>query len=189
MAAIQVRDGNGTLQNLLLGAGDGTALTPAAYAVGGAAANGAALNGNPVLCGGSDGTNARNFATDTAGVQKVGAVPLGTVVSVGANVAAAANNQTLPAVAAKTNFLAGFCVSGLGATAAGSITITTTGLAGNLSFVLPIPAGATVGVSPLNVTFNPPLPASAVNTAIVVQVPSFGAGNTTASASAWGFVV
>lgn len=127
--------------------------------------------------------------TDVAGTLKVGQVPLGTAVSAGANVAASANNQTLAAVAAKMNYLAGFAVTGLGATGAGSITVTTTGLANNLSFVVPIPAGATAAVAPLVVQFNPPLPASAVNTAIVVLVPSFGAGNTTASASAWGFLI
>jgi hypothetical protein len=127
--------------------------------------------------------------TDAAGVQKVGKLPLGTILTAGANVAAAANNQTLTSAANKLAYLAGFAVTGLGATAAASITITTTGLATNLSFVLPIPAGATVGVSPLVVQFDPPLPASAVNTNIVLNVPSFGAGNTTASASAWGFLV
>jgi hypothetical protein len=37
----------------------------------GAAANGAAVSGSPVLMGGSDGTNARSIATDTSGNQKV----------------------------------------------------------------------------------------------------------------------
>jgi hypothetical protein len=110
-----------------------------------------------------------------------------TPVSAGANVAAAANNQTLPAAAGKFTYLSGFAVTGLGATSAGSVTITTTGLTNNLSFVLPVPAGVTAGVTPLVVTFNPPLQGSAVNTAIVVNVPSYGSGNTTASASAWGF--
>lgn len=124
---------------------------------------------------------------DPAGNLKMGILPLGAPISAGANVAAAANNQTLAAAAGKTTYLSGFVVSGLGATGASGINITTTGLATNLNFVLPIPAGVTVGVTPLEVTFTPPLPSSAVNTAIVLNVPSFGAGNTTASATMWGF--
>lgn len=108
-------------------------------------------------------------------------------VTAGANVAASSNNQTLGGVSGKTTYLAGFAVTGLGATGAGSITITTTGLTNNLNFVLPIPSGATTGVTPLVVTFNPPLPASAQNTAISINIPSYVAGNTTASASAWGY--
>lgn len=165
--------------------------------IAGAAGSGASAAGNPVAIGAiftqqaslpavSTG-QAVSLQADAAGTLKTGTVPLGAAVSAGANVAASANNQTLAGASNKTTYLSGFAVTGLAATSAASITITTTGLANNLSFVLPIPAGVTVGVTPLIVTFNPPLPASATNTAIVVQVPSFGSGNTTASASAWGF--
>jgi hypothetical protein len=127
--------------------------------------------------------------TDVAGTLKTGSVPLGSALTAGANVAATANNQTLSSAAGKMAYLSGFAITGLGATSAGSITVTTTGLANNLSFVVPIPAGVTVGITPLIVQFPVPIPASAVNTNIVVQVPSFGAGNTSASASAWGFLI
>lgn len=106
---------------------------------------------------------------------------------VGAQVAAAANNQTLAGAASLRTYIAGFCISGGGATAASIITVTVTGLTNTLSFSVPVPAGATAGVLPLVVNFDPPLPASADNTAIVVNVPSFGAGNTAAAATAWGF--
>ena len=66
-------------------------------------------------------------------------------------------------------------------------TVTVTGLAiGTLSFKLAIPAGATVGVTALNVRFGEGLSASAVNTAITLNVPSFGVGNTDAAAALWG---
>jgi len=111
------------------------------------------------------------------------------VLAVGAEVAASANNQTLAGAASKRTYISGFAVSGGGATAASVISVTVTGLSNSqsLAFDLPIPAGATAGVIPLVVNFDPPLPASADNAAIVVNVPSFGAGNTKASASAWGF--
>jgi hypothetical protein len=166
---------------------------------GGLAASGAAASGNPVQLGGVFTQHASlpavatgqmvGLQADDHGTLRTGRVPLGVALTAAANVAAGANNQTLGAAANKMTYLAGFAVTGLGATAAGSITVTTTGLTADLSFVLPIPAGVTAGVTPLVVTFDPPIPASAVNTAIVINVPSFGGGNTTASASAWGFRV
>lgn len=113
--------------------------------------------------------------------------PADRILAVGAQVSAAANNQTLAAAAGFRTHLAGLYVSGGGATAASIIQITVTGLASAVSFNLAIPAGAAVGVNPLWLEFDPPLPASADNTAIVVNVPTFGAGNTAASATAWGF--
>lgn len=114
----------------------------------------------------------------------------GTDIEVGASVAAAANNQTLAAGGAGVRtFITGFYVDGLGATAASNITVTVTGLTNTLSFTIPIPAGVTValGVARLLVIFMRPIPASADNTAIVVNVPSFGAGNTVSQAGAFGF--
>jgi len=106
-----------------------------------------------------------------------------------AQVAAAANNQTLAASAAGlTTYISSFMVTGGGATAASVILVTVTGLAvGTLNFNIPIPAGVTLGILPFYIEFNPPLPATAPNTAIVLNVPSFGAGNTAASAAVFGF--
>lgn len=106
------------------------------------------------------------------------------------NVANASAAATLPAVAAKTNYLSGLILSGAGATAASVVTATVTGLrGGTMSITVTVPAGATTGITPVNLAFNPPLPASAVNTAIVVTLPALGVGNTNASASAWGYVI
>lgn len=104
------------------------------------------------------------------------------------NKAAAAATVTLAATANKTNFLAGFDVTGAGATAASVITITVGGLkAGTLTYEITVPAGATTAIQPLQVRFPYPLPASAQNTAITLTVPSFGAGNTNAAACLYGF--
>jgi len=113
----------------------------------------------------------------------------GTDITASSATAAAANNITLPGVAGKTTYISGFSITGAGATAASVIAITLTGLiSGTENFVLAIPAGATVGVTPLVVQFSfRPIPASAVNTAITLNVPSFGAGNTNAAVSAHGF--
>ena len=82
----------------------------------------------------------------------------------------------------------GFIITGAGATAASVVTVTVTGtITGTLSFALVIPAGATTSITPLIVEFSRPIPASAANTAIVVNVPSFGAGNTNAAVVAHGF--
>lgn len=109
------------------------------------------------------------------------------ILEVGSANAAATNNQTLAAAASMRTYIQGFCVSGGGATAASVIAITVTGLTNTLTFYLGIPAGAGVGVTPLWIEFNPPLPAASDNAAITVNVPSFGAGNTSAAAAAWGF--
>lgn len=112
----------------------------------------------------------------------------GTDVTASATAAAAASNATLAAVAAKTNYITGFVVSGGGATLASIIAVTVTGtITGTLTYYLGVPAGVLVGASALVVTFSRPVPASAVNTAIVVNVPSFGAGSTNQSAVATGF--
>lgn len=107
---------------------------------------------------------------------------------VSATVAAAANNQTLVAGGAgRRTYITGFAITGGGATAASIIDVTITGLTNTITFHVAVPAGATVGVTPLIVEFKRPIPASADNTAIVVNVPSFGAGNTKAAAVARGF--
>lgn len=123
-------------------------------------------------------------------VAQAGAAPSGStaVAASSGNVAAATATATLAAAAGKTTYISGFELTGAGATAASVVVLTVTGaLGGTLSFVVPVPAGVAAGVAPLVVEFNPPLPGSAVNTAIVVSVPSFGAGNTNAAVVAHGY--
>lgn len=103
------------------------------------------------------------------------------------SVAAIAAVATLPAVVGKTNFLTGVEITGAGATAASVVIVTITGLTNVLHYILAVPAGATLQVAPLVITFSPPLPSSAVNTAVSVNVPSLGAGNTNAAAVIHGF--
>ena len=109
----------------------------------------------------------------------------------GAAAAANASNvATLAGVAAKTTYISGVQVTGAGATAASVQTLTLAGLAGGtLTYQVPVPAGAAVGIQPLVIQFCPPLPASAQATAITATLSAFGAGNTNAAVCAQGFQV
>lgn len=114
-------------------------------------------------------------------VQSVGAYPAGStpVVASSGNVANAAATATMPATALVTNYITGFEVTGTGATAGLPVTVTITGiLGGTLSYTYDFSGSAITGNTPLQVTFTPGLPASAVNTAIVVSCPAGGVGNT-----------
>lgn len=141
----------------------------------------------------------RRMAVTPAGAALVSTVPFpgnaaGTIATPlqasSGNVAAATATATLTTAATQTTYLSGFDITGAGATAASVILATITGLLGGTrTYALTIPAGATTGITPLTVAFNPPLPASAANTAIVVSAPSFGAGNTNAVANAQGYLL
>jgi hypothetical protein len=97
------------------------------------------------------------------------------------NVAAAVASATIAAVAGRLNFCTGFEFTFAGATAASVVVATLTGLAGGtVSYVIAVPAGAAVQGTPLIVQFSKPAQASGVNIAIVISVPSLGAGNTNA---------
>jgi hypothetical protein len=91
---------------------------------------------------------------------------------------------TLPGAASKTTYICGFTITagatvGLGGTA----TVTNAGN-GTLSYVQPV--GALPGVGQLSQSFNPCIPANAVNTGISVNSVAGGLGGTTAVA-AWGY--
>jgi hypothetical protein len=107
------------------------------------------------------------------------------------NVAAATATATLAAGGANVmTYISGFEVTGSGATAGLPVTVTVTGiLGGTLSYTYTAAAGVLVGNTPLIVEFNPPLQASALNTAIVVPCPSLGAGNTNNTVVAHGYQV
>lgn len=143
----------------------------------------------------SDGS-AAELQADANGNLKVslgsGAIPAGaTMVNVSsANGAAAQITATMPAVAGQTNYITGFEITAGGATAAAVVDATVAGLlGGTATYVYGAPAGAGVPATPLVVTFNPPIPASAANVAIVVTLPSLGAGNTKARINLRGFLL
>lgn len=103
------------------------------------------------------------------------------------NVANATAACTLTAAANKTTYISGFSMTAGGSTAGSDQSLTITGpIGGTMTFTFNFPTGALVG-SQLNITFNPPIPASTTNTAIVVSCPAGGTGNTNAAVNAWGF--
>lgn len=130
---------------------------------------------------------ANEAIVDANGAVKIAEVGAGTVLAVSATVSASANNQTLAGSASKITACNGFCITGLGATGASNIAVTLTDGTWTLRFAVPIVAGATTSNTPFMVTFGTPLQASSTNTSIILNVPSFGTGNTSASASLWGF--
>lgn len=96
---------------------------------------------------------------------------------------------TLPAVADKTNYITGFEVTGLGATAGVGVNVVVSGLIGDdLTYVYAAAAGALVENTPLMVKFPQPIPAADVNTAITVTCPALGTGNTKNVVNVHGFV-
>lgn len=105
------------------------------------------------------------------------------------NVAAATATATLTSSAGRVAYIAGFVVTGAGATAGSVISVTVTGtVGGTQTYSLVIPAGVTTSISPLNIAFSMPIAASSTNTNIVVSAPSFGAGNTNAAVVAYGYL-
>src|SRR5690242_11450606 len=122
--------------------------------------------------------------------QVIGPYPAGAtpITADSGNVAAASAAATLAAAAGVTTYISGFLITASGATAASVVTGTITGvITGTLHFTYVAVAGATTACQPLSVEFPYPIPASAVNTAIVVTLPSLGSGNTNATVSAFGF--
>lgn len=104
------------------------------------------------------------------------------------NVANASAAATLTPTATTTAYISGFEVTGSGATAALPVTVTVAGLLGGTrSYTYNFAAGVLVGNTPLIVAYDPPLPASAINTAIVVTCPASGTGGTNNTVVAHGF--
>lgn len=104
------------------------------------------------------------------------------------NVANASAVGTLTPSATTTAFIAGFEITGAGATVGLPVVVTVSGLLGGTrSYIYTAAAGALLPNSPLLVAFDPPLPASAINTAIVVTCPALGAGNTNNAVVAHGY--
>jgi hypothetical protein len=85
-------------------------------------------------------------------------------------------------------FLSGFNITAGGATTGSIVLATVTGVPGGpLTFVIAVPTGATLGITPPNVEFDPPLPESTPGGGITVSLPALGSGNTNAAINAWGF--
>lgn len=112
------------------------------------------------------------------------------VTAASGNVANALATATIPAVVGKTAFISGFDIDGGGATAALLVNPTMTGvISGTKTYTYGAVAGVTLMNQCLRVRFCPPIPASALNTAIAVACPALGAGNTNNTVNAYGFYI
>jgi len=104
------------------------------------------------------------------------------------NVANASAVATLAAVAGKTTNICGISFTSSGSTAAAVVSPTVTGgISGTMTFTYATVAGVTLANAAQTHMFMPCIPASATGTTIVVTLPALGAGNTNATANAWGF--
>lgn len=110
------------------------------------------------------------------------------IVATSGNVANASAVATIPAVEGKIAHLVGIRVSGLGATAADTVDVSITGVAGD-DLVYPYTAieGAGLANTALDETFATAAPAPDDETDIVVTCPALGAGNTHNQVVAFGF--
>lgn len=98
------------------------------------------------------------------------------------NVASTAAVATIAASAGVTNWATGFICTASGATLGLPVNVTLTGLVGGtMTFAFAFPAGVLVGATPLSISFPSPIPATGVNTALTLTLPSGGVGNTNAS--------
>jgi hypothetical protein len=114
----------------------------------------------------------------------VGATPVNATSGVKANATASA---TLPGAANVTTYLSGFDVTGSGATVGLPVTVTASNLQSALSWIYTATAGALLANTPLSIRFDPPLPATGQNTAIVVSCPALGLGNLNNVVNAYGY--
>ena len=104
------------------------------------------------------------------------------------NKAAAVATTTLAASTTQLTFICGFSATGAGATAATAVNATITGvIGGTMTYVFAVPAGVDVPAQGLSVQFYPCIPTTAINTAIIVSMPSLGTGNAHAAMVAWGY--
>ena len=110
------------------------------------------------------------------------------VTNSGTSITAQALAPSLAAQPGLMNYVCGFSITGGGATSAAIILPTLTGVnGGTMTFTVGVVAGVTLGNPPLNVSFYPCQPASALNTAITLSVPTYGTGNVSSNASIWGY--
>lgn len=123
--------------------------------------------------------------TSVNSVYPVGATPL---TATSGNVANAEAIATLAGAASKTTYVTGLSITGGGATAGSVVLATLVGvISGTQTFPYAVATGVSVGNQAFGLTFDPPIPASAINTAIVLTLPALGAGNTNAAVSLTGY--
>ena len=141
-----------------------------------------------------DGTWAEVVSTTStppvAGPSPAGYPAGATPVQASATAANAPITATLPAAVGKRTYVTGIQVTGGGATAATIVAASITGLlGGQINYSIGVSAVPLATNTPLIVQFNPPLLASALNSAIALSTAAYGAGNTSAQVVIQGFQI
>jgi hypothetical protein len=112
---------------------------------------------------------------------------LGTGVNVNSTGAASSTTITIPALPGQLAYLSSFEIYCGGATAGAILACTITGLAGGTKTIpIAAPAGVTLAAPYTWVAYDNAIPASAVNTAIVLTIPA-AAGRTNCAGTLQGF--
>lgn len=113
----------------------------------------------------------------------------GTPIGVGStNKANSSATATIAGLTERTAYATGLLLISSGATAAGVVLVTITGLSGGtLTFPYVVQAGATLQNTNLDIIFPQPLPASGKNVSIVATCPALGAGSTNCTITLYGF--
>lgn len=156
---------------------------------------GAKVPGGQVAQAADPNGNVANVSVDASGNLKTSWSPLPAgataIVNTSGNVAAASAAAAIPASVGKLSYVTGFEITAGGATSAALVVATLDGLIGGVTgtFIFGAPAGVAVAAQPLLVVFAEPIPASAVNTAITLTLPSLGTGNTNAAVTIHGFQI
>lgn len=113
------------------------------------------------------------------------AYPIGaSPVTASATGTTAATVATLPAFTAKTTYICGFSITSTATAALAGAAVVSGTVTGSMNFVQGV--GVAPAVGQLNQTFNPCVPSSAVNTAIVTTSAAPGLGGVIA-VTAWGY--
>jgi len=112
-----------------------------------------------------------------------GAVP---IAATSGNVANATAAAAFSAVDGQRNYLCGYSIRSLGATTAGTVAITSSGMASNLNHSYFTVAGAGIQNQPMDIVFEPCM-VGLTSTAIFVSLAALGAGNTNAFINIWGY--
>jgi len=116
-------------------------------------------------------------------------IPNGASITTNTGTGTTSATATLAAVANRVLYLTGAYVSSSGATAAGTPTFTITNtVGGTMSFAYPQVAVATNNQCPLELIFNPAIPATAANTSMVGSVTT-GAGTTATTVVLTGYMI
>lgn len=103
-----------------------------------------------------------------------------------------ANNIALAQLSSatgKTTYIAGFSVSGSGATSANVVTVTVSLGSSSLHYTYTFVAGATLANESLIVNYVPPIPATSANMTITASCPASGTGGTNNTVNAWGYTL